>query len=280
MGGKESLRSASQRFGPGRFAYRLRVLWGDRALARQNPAGAVHYLRHSRELTNFTYELANEPEIANFVAAALGTDPDAVTALLGELRSDTELTDDLRRRLRQRSSANQEPMLGKRRALYCVVRLLRPRVIVESGVKDGLGSAVLLRALERNEAEGDPGMLLAFDIEPDAGWLVDWKAEPERQSLFIGDVRETLGPVLEENGVDLFINDSLHSYEHERFEFETAVRCGRSPRLALYCDDSSLTPALGEVCRGLSGRSSRLKEVPKDHYWRGNEIALCVLDGL
>ena len=279
MGLKESLRSASQRFGPGRFAYRVRVLWGDRAMARHNPTGAWHYLWHSRELTNFTYELANESEIANFVAAALGTDPETVTTLLGELRSDNELMDELRRGLQRRASASQEPLLGKRRALYCVVRLLRPRVIVESGVKDGLGSAVLLRALERNEAEGDPGILLGFDIDPDAGWLVDWKARPERQSLFIGDVRDTLEPVLEENGVDLFINDSLHVYDHERFEFQAASRYRRSTRLVLYCDDASVTRALEEVCRGLGGRSSRMKEIPKNHYWRGNEIALCVTDG-
>ena len=176
MGLKESLRSASERFGPGRFAYRVRVLWGDRAMARRNPTGAWHYLRHSRELTNFTYELANKSEMPEFVAAALDTDPALVTTLLGELRSDNELMDGLRRGLQRRASANQEPLLGKRRALYCVVRLLRPRVIVESGVKDGLGSAVLLRALERNTAEGRPGMLLGFDIDPDAGWLVDWKA--------------------------------------------------------------------------------------------------------
>ena len=279
MGLKESLRSTSQRFGPGRVAYRLRVLWGDRAIARRNPMGTWHYLRHSRELTNFTYELANESEITDFVAAALGAPPETVSMLLAELRSDNELMDELRRGLQRRASANREPLLGKRRALYCVVRLLRPGVIVESGVKDGLGSAVLLRALERNEAEGDPGMLLGFDIDPDSGWLVDWKAQPERQSLFIGDVRDTLEPVLEENGVDLFINDSLHVYEHERFEFETAVRCGRSSRLVVYCDDASLTPAFEEVCRGLGARSSRLKEVPKNHYWRGNEIALCMVEG-
>lgn len=247
-------------------------------MARRNPRGALHYLIHSRELTNFSYELKNEADIAGFVAGALDADPETVSGLLGELRSDDEFMDELRRRLRRRASAGREPLLGKRRALYCVVRLMRPRVIIESGVKDGLGSAVLLRALERNEAEGHPGMLLAFDIDPDAGWLVDWKARPERQALFIGDVRDTLRPVLEENGVDLFINDSRHVYDHERFEFETAIGCGRSPRLVLYCDDASLTPALAQACRALGGRSSRMKEVPRDHYWRGNEIALCVAE--
>ena len=248
-------------------------------MALRNPGGAWHYLLHSRELTNFTYELANESEIAEFVGGALGTGPDTVSALLGELGTDEELMNELRQGLRRRALANREPLLGKRRALYCVVRMIRPGVIVESGVKDGLGSAVILRALERNEAEGYPGMLLGFDIDPDAGWLVDWRARPEHQSLFIGDVRDTLEPVLEENGVDLFINDSLHVYDHERFEFETAARYRRSSRLVLYCDDASVTPALEEACRGLGGRSRRMKEVPKDHYWRGNEIALCVVDG-
>jgi hypothetical protein len=57
-------------------------------------------------------------------------------------------------------------------AWYAVVRALKPQLIVETGIKQGLGSLVLLAALERNAGEGGSGRLISFDIDPFSGWVV------------------------------------------------------------------------------------------------------------
>ena len=55
-----------------------------------------------------------------------------------------------------------------------------------------------------------------------AGWCVpDWLKS--RQHLLLGRAEELLASLLEELGeIDVFIHDSLHTYEHMTWEFETA----------------------------------------------------------
>jgi predicted O-methyltransferase YrrM len=236
----------------------------------------MHYLFRSREISNFTYELANEGEIPAFLSGLLGTDREALDGYLRELRADEALLDELREGLRDSPRRNPEPLLGKRRLLYCLLRAERPGVVVESGVHDGIGSSVLLRALERNEAEGDPGRLVALDLNPDAGWLIDRDRHGGRLQLVIGDARETLEAVLERSPPDVFIHDSLKTHEHETFELEAAVR-NRRGRLVLYTDDASSTGAMREVCARHGGKSGTLVEQPLRHYWRGNELGVCAL---
>lgn len=116
--------------------------------------------------------------------------------------------------------------------LYVLVRARKPEHVVETGVRRGWSSASILRALDRNGrghltsvdlptqtqpgekhwwAEIGPGMT-GCDVP---GYLRD------RWTLIIGDARTEL-PKLE--GYDFFFHDSDHSYEHQQFEFATALR--------------------------------------------------------
>jgi hypothetical protein len=248
-------------------------------MARERPRDAARWLLRSRELSNFTYELRNEDAIPPLLEGVLGGPAESYAAYLDELRGDRELIDDLRERLAASPRRDSEPRLGKRRLLYCVVRAERPELIAESGLHDGLGAAVLLRALERNEREGSPGRLLSFDLNADAGWLVDAERHAGRFEFVPGDVRATLEPALERaGGAALLIQDSLKTHEHETFELEAACRHPRGDRLVLYSDDASSTGALGEVCERHGGRSATLWEEPERHHWRGNELGLCLVE--
>ena len=273
------LRLGSTRFGPGRFAYRLRVLAADRRMVRRRPADALHYLIHSRELTNFTYELENEPAVVSFVASGLGVGSGQIEGLMKELEEDRELMAELEARLRQRPDRDDQPRLGKRRALYCVVRAMRPKVVAEAGTHDGMGTAVLMRALERNAEDGSPGTLLTFDIEPESGWLVDERRHAGRLKRIIGDINETLEPALEEHGVDLFIHDSLIAAGLERFEYECALRHPRGPRVVLFTVEGA-TGALARLCEECGASYRAVQERPLHHYWRGNELGLAVIAAL
>lgn len=122
--------------------------------------------------------------------------------------------------------------------LYVAIRLLKPKVMVETGVFDGVSSSVLLQAMHDNNegvlesidlpatdtivgaTDGMPETRLPAGQQP--GWLVPARLR-SRYSLNLGDSRELLPRVLQKHQtIDIFFHDSLHTYEHMKFEFQAA----------------------------------------------------------
>lgn len=152
--------------------------------------------------------------------------------------------------------------------LYAVVRELRPRLAVETGVCNGVSTAFLLLALERNgqghlhsvdypeyaghdyEAgtfwDGKGGAVIPPGKEP--GWMIPDDLR-RRWSLILGRSQEELPPLLDRFGtIDLFLHDSEHAYEAMRFEFEQAFRALRQGGV-LAADDVHANPAFAEFAR-------------------------------
>lgn len=107
-------------------------------------------------------------------------------------------------------------------ALYLLVRAVRPRHVVETGVLYGASSAHILAALARN-GEGE---LHSIEIGKDPGEPTHDYLVPQelwaRWELSIGDARWELPALLERlPAVSLFHHDSLHTYDHMMWEFET-----------------------------------------------------------
>jgi hypothetical protein len=115
--------------------------------------------------------------------------------------------------------------------LYPLVRLLKPRHIVETGCAWGGSAAYLLAALQKNGS----GHLVSIDLP--AGDTVQHKAMgiSEAQigqlipqdlrgawTLIVGDARVHLPKILAETDAEIFIHDSLHTATHQAFEYETA----------------------------------------------------------
>lgn len=134
---------------------------------------------------------------------------------------------------------------------YLVCRMLRPSVVVETGVAYGVSSAFLLAALAQN----GHGTLHSVDLPPlRRGAARSWGvAVPERLRgrwiLHRGSGRRVLPGLLRELGVvDLFLHDSLHTRRNMRREFETVW-----PRLrpggVLLADDVERNRAFGELRR-------------------------------
>lgn len=116
-----------------------------------------------------------------------------------------------------------------REFLYVLVRLTSPEIVVETGIYDGLSASYILAALDQN----DRGQLTSIDVndpevlptdleDPDAGWVVPDHLRPRWDRRF-GDSKDILPEVVVEYDVDFFIHDSLHEYDHMRFEYETVV---------------------------------------------------------
>jgi predicted O-methyltransferase YrrM len=239
---------------------------------RRSPFEALRFLLSSRELDNFTYEIANINELTTFVADVLGCPRDDVARALDELAGDRELEVWLRERLSSRTDRNRWMPYGRRIGWYALVRLTRPRLVVETGVHDGLGSTVLLRALERNAADGVSGELASFDTRSDVGWLIP-DALRSRHQLVIGDALERLRPVVNGREVGLFIHDSDHRYEHERAELELVTPM-MGPQGLLVSDNAHAVTALADHCVRTGLEFHFWREVPRGHFYPGAGIGL------
>ena len=139
---------------------------------RRSPQAALRYLLTDPELDNFTYRISNAGELSTFLADALHADRTVIASYLRELDADRVLRRQLERRLARRVDRRRSMPYGRRLGWYAIVRHLKPSLLVETGIHDGLGSSVLLRAIERNAAEGVDGRLISFDTRRAAGWLI------------------------------------------------------------------------------------------------------------
>jgi predicted O-methyltransferase YrrM len=149
--------------------------------------------------------------------------------------------------------------------LYRLLRELKPKVAVETGVCNGVSTAFLLLALERNDTgelhsidlpeiageeyeagtfwDGKGGAVIPPGKEP--GWMVPDHLK-SRWHLLLGRSQEVLPLLVEQIGpIDFFMHDSEHSYECMRFEFETAWAAMRDGG-ALVADDVNVNPAWDE----------------------------------
>jgi hypothetical protein len=152
--------------------------------------------------------------------------------------------------------------------LYALVRKLRTRVVVETGVCNGFSTAFLLLALQRNGIgelhsidlpemvgadyepgtfwEGKQGAAIPPGKEP--GWMIPTGLRG-RWRLAIGSSQEELPPLLARLGeIDLFVHDSEHSYECMDFEFRAAWPALRDGG-ALVADDWNWNDAFAELAR-------------------------------
>ena len=148
--------------------------------------------------------------------------------------------------------------------LYVLVRLLRPRVMIETGVFDGESSAIILQAME----DGGEGRLVSIDLPATEtiagstqcmrevslppgrlpGWAIPGSLG-HRHTLHLGDSRTILPQVLaDQPAIDCFFHDSRHTSEHMLFEYRTAW-----PHLApggvLLSDDIDWNGAFHTFCR-------------------------------
>jgi hypothetical protein len=142
--------------------------------------------------------------------------------------------------------------------LYHIIRWFKPRIVVETGVANGVTSTFILSAMDAN----NEGKLYSIDWPGDkdvtfipkgkkTGWMVPDSLRT-RWTLEIGRSEDKLVPILEGlREMDIFLHDSDHSYETMMYEYKTAW-----PYLAtnglLLSDDVKMNTAFEEFTRDTS----------------------------
>ncbi len=261
-----------RRAGRVRWYAKLRNLRGADFPISRRPGFAARYILLDPEVDNYTYELENRDALGPFLAGALDRPLSEVSRALAEADTDPELTDELARRIRWRFDTKRRLPLGRRVLWYAMVRLLRPALVVETGVQAGLGTLILLRALERNQLEGASGRLISFDPLMQAGWLVPERLRPAWE--FVNEPTETgLEPALQGTQVDLLLSDSGGSYPRELGEYEAALRHG-SDRLVLVAGSGDQTRALPEISSAHGLSYVYFREEPRAHFFAGSGVGI------
>lgn len=138
--------------------------------------------------------------------------------------------------------------------LYFLVRFTRPQTVVETGVASGISTSYILQALKENGR----GRLVSVDLpnaDPnvqipggqETGWVV-----PTKSRMFwilkLGNSCSLLPQILHEYGpVDIFLHDSLHTYDQMMWEYRTAWPALR-PGGFLLSDDIIQNDAFSDFC--------------------------------
>jgi len=140
--------------------------------------------------------------------------------------------------------------------LYSLARSSRPEVVVETGTNLGVSTFFLLKAFHEN----GKGQLFSIDL-PRAQYLLGQMAHEDylppglspgcvvppslrsRWSLTLGNAKTELPKLLSSlDGVDMFLHDSEHTYDHMMFEFKNVWQKLRKGGLLVsddvYCNSS------------------------------------------
>lgn len=245
------------------------------ASLREHPLRVARYVLWDPEVGDFSYDLADEGEFVARLAGAFDLDPAVLAGYVEETRTDPALTSELYERTRRRPNMKRRPAFGPRVAWYALVRALKPRVVVETGIKHGLGSLIVLVALRRNSEEGSEGRLISFDTDPYSGWVVPEDLRGGWQPVFASTF-DAMESALAEVEVDLFICDTPPSDEIESFEVGVALRHA-APRIVLIAGSGNRTTALRELVLEAGGAYTYLPERPRHAVYPGAGLGLASL---
>jgi hypothetical protein len=180
-------------------------------------------------LTGFTQETVNQAfidfskkaEFSNYIDKALDYGYDLITGGI---------------------SAAGNISLNERRILFVLCRLIKPEIVLETGVANGISSAYILEALEDNN-RGNlfsvdlPSVALRTIFDRDVGWIVPEQLR-HRWNLTLGKSSKILPIILPTlKKIDFSFHDSNHSYNNMMFEFRSTWPIIRDGGI-LACDDA------------------------------------------
>jgi hypothetical protein len=229
---------------------------------------SVDWLVRGRETHNLSYDLdsLNQDQLCWFIVSVTGAQIGQVRAWMRELEEDSHLADHLTRRLSsnpRRRVCAKEPHWARRSGWYAIVRAAQPDHVVETGTHLGLGSCVIAAALLRN----GHGRLTTIDIDPEAGYLIGepWASVIDGRT---GDSIDILGTLTD---VDMFLHDSLHTYDYETGEL-TAIEPKLRADAVILSDNAHQSSALSDWAERNGRHYLFFKEKPLDHWWPGDGI--------
>ncbi|HEX7279620.1 MAG TPA: class I SAM-dependent methyltransferase [Solirubrobacterales bacterium] len=263
-----------------RRANRLRWMTKAKVL-RQHGAGPwegrplrrARYVLADPEIDTFTYPVANLTEMSELLSEVLEHPADELQGYLDEALADPELGPRLSRDVGPGAiyMKRRPPLPAHHLAAWALIRACKPKLVVETGILEGLGSRTMLCALHLNSKEGRGGRLISFDVLPGAGRKLVPKRLRSAWEPIYEPTPEALARHLEGLEVDFFLHDSVQEYDHLVAEVD-AMLPFMAPGGTLMTV-AGWTGLLDQLAEELRGRSRTFRERPLDHFYSGRTLS-------
>lgn len=262
--------STLKNFLPVRVAYRFSIL---RKYLGPTLKQGVKWLTARTENSNFYYDLSdnNRADLASTLGFAFDVSPEVFEKYFQEILLDAEFREHLLSwKKKDLSMRDSSVAIGRRVVWFALVRHIRPRLVVETGVYHGVGACVIAAALRRNAEDGHQGKYVGTELNPNFGWMF---SGPYREfgEIIFGDSVASLSKL--DGKVDLFINDSDHSSSYERQEY-SVIGPLLSPTAVVVGDNSHVSLELNEWSRKEGRRYLFMPEYSRNHWYRGSGIGI------
>lgn len=235
----------------------------------------IKYTFISKEFDNFTYDLTdiNKDHLCNYLSCITGISSNTVKRYIDEVEKNSSLRSHLNNRIDNTSlkyCTDKNMFYGRRLAWYALVRITKPKLIIETGVDKGLGACIITAALMKNAREGDKGRYIGLDINPMSGKLFSPPYTDYGDFICI-DSHKFLKKITQP--IDIFIHDSDHSYAFESKEYEF-IKNKLSRKAYIVSDNSRLSTALSTFAAKMNKRFLLFKEETINHWYTGEGIGI------
>jgi hypothetical protein len=254
----------------------FRVLKRLKYSSSYHKASVLNSIRWSWKKTedhNYYYGLTDQNYLylTHFLCTTFRCPFDEIEGYLDEIRSDLEIKSILSSSFMQNNDLRDSiPEIGRRVGWYVIVRILKPKLVVESGVYQGLGSLIISKAIEKNVMDGYGGRYIGTDIDPDSGVFYTGRLTNFGE-IRIGDSIQILNSI--NSVVDLYICDSDHSSIYELKEYQ-ALEFKIDKSSVVISDNSHATDVLANWSLKNNREFHFFRENPKDHWYPGGGIGI------
>jgi len=225
------------------------------------------------EDSNFYYDLEtlNIEHMIHAISIITNIETKIIAEYIEEIRTDDWLKKLILKNLKSSDYPKDTKVEFSRRiGWYAIARATQPKVIVETGVHNGVGACVLTRALMKNSEQGISGEYFGTDIDESAGQLLTSPLSDYGKILY-GDSIKSLEKL--NYTIDLFINDSDHSASYEYQEYETVNKMLNSNGIILG-DNCHVTDRLSKFSLKTNRKFIFIPEKPKNHWYPGGGIGV------
>lgn len=225
------------------------------------------------EFSNYYYDLTerNKRDLAFTISQITNVSVEEVQGYFHEISTNDEVSNRLMEfRMIHPELRDSSMQIARRVGWYAFIRIAKPRLVIETGVHNGVGALIICEALRKNLQQDFLGEYLGTDINPKAGELLKGHHR-EIGQVIIQDSLETLRDIKSE--VDIFINDSDHTFDYEMAEYKTIYK-KLSPHSIILGDNSHETDALRDFSQLNMRNFLFFQEVPLNHFCFGSGIGI------
>lgn len=234
---------------------------------------SIKWMFLKTEESNFNYKITaqNKLYLASFVASVTGCEVKSAQEFILEIESNKQLKDHFGENASNSKDRQRiEIDYARRIGWYAFIRAAKPKLVVETGVDNGVGSCVIAAALIRNLSDGFSGRYIGTEINKDAGKYFSGIYSTVGEIRY-GDSIELLEQIRDD--IDLFINDSDHDVDYEYNEY-TTIQHKLSPQAIVLGDNSHVSNSLVKFSNE-NGRSFLFfQEKPDKHWYPGAGIGI------